>query len=494
MKLLALVTLYYPPAHITDNLLTYAEDVDGLFVWDNTPGGSNYQFPESISHKIVRLRQGENTGIGKALNAAAMFALDNGYTYLLTMDQDSAFTASTFKDYIRIINNDKDSSHFAYIPLINASGTDSNAPLKEAQGMIISGSIFPLRTIQKVGLYLDKFVMDAIDTEYFLRIRRHTGKVMLVPAANLKHELGHPLRKQILIWHPMSLNYSPVRTYYIARNFLYLNKQYAEFKRPELLWKLIWERPFYILFMEENKWEKLKATCKNITGETLAFLTYKKPVLLNCHLKFDPNQHFHIPELGIDGDYLHAFRKMTEITWKLNEVTGRECRHLADNLQLPQEYVGCQIRGGDKITETNLLPAEYYIRLIKQKTDLRDVFVLTDDYRIFRQVQSLAPDIRWYTLCDSGEKGYVNSAFTQTTKELKQKQMTRFLSSIQVLMNASVFTGSITTGPSLFLLKKFYPDISPADCLLEDFPQAATLPIPGRSQMAAEFLQGNLKL
>ena len=98
---------------------------------------------------------------------------------------------------------------------------------------------FPLKTIQKVGLYLDKFVMDAIDTEYFLRIRRHTGKVMLVPAANLKHELGHPLRKQILIWHPMSLNYSPVRTYYIARNFLYLNKQYAEFKRPELLWKLI---------------------------------------------------------------------------------------------------------------------------------------------------------------------------------------------------------------------------------------------------------------
>ena len=89
--------------------------------------------------------------------------------------------------------------------------------------MIISGSIFPLKTIQKVGLYLDKFVMDAIDTEYFLRIRRHTGKVMLVPAANLKHELGHPLRKQILIWHPMSLNYSPVRTYYIARNFLYLN-------------------------------------------------------------------------------------------------------------------------------------------------------------------------------------------------------------------------------------------------------------------------------
>ena len=154
--------------------------------------------------------------------------------------------------------------------------------------MIISGSIFPLKTIQKVGLYLDKFVMDAIDTEYFLRIRRHTGKVMLVPAANLKHELGHPLRKQILIWHPMSLNYSPVRTYYIARNFLYLNKQYAEFKRPELLWKLIWERPFYILFMKENKWEKLKALARGI------WQGWRKDLNHDCYFKkLNPNPKHH---------------------------------------------------------------------------------------------------------------------------------------------------------------------------------------------------------
>ena len=147
--------------------------------------------------------------------------------------------------------------------------------------------------------------------------------------------------------------------------------------------------------------------------------------------------------------------------------------------------------GGDKITETNLLPPEHYIRLIKEKTAIRDVFVLTDDYRLFEQVKTLAPDIHWYTLCSPDEKGYVNSAFTQTTKELKQKQMARFLSSIQILMDASVFIGSITTGPSLFLLKKFYPDIHPADCLLKDFPQASVLPIPGRGQVATEFIQGN---
>lgn len=61
------------------------------------------------------------------------------------------------------------------------------------------------------------------------------------------------------------------------------------------------------------KW-KLKVTCKNIIGKALAFFTYGKPVLLNFQVTFNPNQHFHIPELGIDGDYLHTFQKLTEIT------------------------------------------------------------------------------------------------------------------------------------------------------------------------------------
>ena len=72
------------------------------------------------------------------------------------------------------------------------------------------------------------------------------------------------------------------------------------------------------------KW-KLKVTCKNIIGKALAFFTYGKPVRLNFQVTFNPNQHFHIPELGIDGDYLHTFQKLTEITWKLNDTTAQEC-------------------------------------------------------------------------------------------------------------------------------------------------------------------------
>ena len=240
--------------------------------------------------------------------------------------------------------------------------------------------------------------------------------------------------------------------------------------------------------MKLLKW-KLKVMAKNGMGRMMAWRAYGQPTLLNCHVRFCPHQHFCIPELGIDGDYLHAFQKMTAITWRLNESMAQACSRMAASLQLPPRYAGCQIRGGDKITETSLLPPACYVRLLQQYTALRDVFVLTDDYRLFEQLPELAEGMHWYTLCSAEERGYVNQDFTQTAKERKKKQMTRFLCSIQLLMNASAFVGSITTGPSLFLLKNFYPEIHLTDCSLEDFPAASVLPIPERGRVAAAYLQ-----
>ncbi|NDV63723.1 glycosyltransferase family 2 protein [Bacteroides sp. 224] len=258
MKVLGVVTLYYPPKNVVENIQSYIDGMDGLVVWDNTPQSVPVQFPEEIKEKIITYRQGDNVGIGKALNYAASIALEKDYTHLLTMDQDSRFLPDMFNSYIRVISKDRDTSHYAYVPLINGTPLAEEG-MKEVQGMIISGSVFPIKAIKQVGWFNEEFVIDAIDTEYLLRIHRQKGKVMQVPIASLKHELGHPLCKQFFCWRPVSLNYPPIRTYYIARNFLYLRKNYPEFKRKDLIWTLIWKRPFYILFMEKRKWQKLRA-------------------------------------------------------------------------------------------------------------------------------------------------------------------------------------------------------------------------------------------
>ncbi len=253
-------------------------------------------------------------------------------------------------------------------------------------------------------------------------------------------------------------------------------------------WRKLWQRP-----AKERRrligW-KLKLALKHAIGNVLSFCTYGHRVRLSHHVQFTLNRHFCIPELEIDGDYFHAFSKMVDITWHFNEATAEECHRLTASLRMGPNAAGCQIRGGDKVTETALLPPEHYVDIIRCTVPAgHDIFVLTDDYALFRQARTLAPEYTWHTLCSPEEAGYINSSFIRTGGEIKRQQMTRFLTSMQILRSTSPFFGSVTPGPSLFILKLSYPNAHAVDCSAARLAEALTLPVAGRSQIADEYLK-----
>ena len=252
-----------------------------------------------------------------------------------------------------------------------------------------------------------------------------------------------------------------------------------------------WKRVLATCLQQKNarfvKW-KLKSHVINLKATIIALTIYKRWTRLNHNVNFNPNQHFYVPELGIDGDYMHAFTKLAEITFRFNKQTTAECCKLIEALQLPPYYIGCQIRGGDKITETKLLPPQHYIQLMKDKIENQTVFVLTDDYTLFRRLQELSPKTQWFTLCSPEEKGYINSTFVQNTQQQKKVQIIRLMASMQILLNSGYFVGSITTGPSLFLLKVLYPAVLPADCALENLKSVIAIPVADRSKIMQEYI------
>lgn len=269
MRILGLVTLYFPPGEVGENIASYLGELDALFVWDNTPGGCSVSFSPNQMAKIVRIRRGANVGIGNALNEAARYALENGFTHLLTMDQDSSFAPAGFKRYLDMIRNCEDKSFFQFSPS-RSNRSESNpsgevqvigktVEIEEIADTIISGTVTPVSVLKRVGLFYEKFVMDAIDTEYCLRIHREGGRIGRIPSVHLNHQLGYPLRGHLLGWKLESFNYSPMRTYYIARNFLFLKHLYPEYDCKYILKRLILYRFICILCIEQNKWEKLKA-------------------------------------------------------------------------------------------------------------------------------------------------------------------------------------------------------------------------------------------
>lgn len=239
MKLYAIVTLFNPPTTVIDNLRSYAAGVDGFILWDNTPGGANVVWPKEISERIVKYCNGvANSGIGIPLNYAIDVCRAAGnVTHLLTMDQDSRFAEGAFATYRASVEANDGAG--AYVPHINGGLDTPNQPPRHVESFIISGTIFPLTTFAAVGQFEARFVIDMIDVEYALRLRDAGLTILQFPAVCLHHTLGQPLRGSFLGLHPVTLNYSPLRTYYITRNLIYLHRTRPTYHRPDLLRALV---------------------------------------------------------------------------------------------------------------------------------------------------------------------------------------------------------------------------------------------------------------
>lgn len=241
-----------------------------------------------------------------------------------------------------------------------------------------------------------------------------------------------------------------------------------------------------------TKW-KLKLWALDLRGRQLARRAYGQPTWLSHHVGTHCFRPYHVPELGIcgaEGDYLSAFRRMATILWQLNGPMRREVDALKSGVELESGYMGCQIRGGDKITESDFIPPAVYAARLR-RLGARCVFVLTDDYALFEQLQQLEPSIRWRTLCQPSERGYVNGQFTRVQGEAKRAQMARFFASMELLLASARFVGSITPAPSHFLLKMKLPDAEPIDCPPDRAAQAVMHRIGYRAALAHQYLQEN---
>lgn len=247
------------------------------------------------------------------------------------------------------------------------------------------------------------------------------------------------------------------------------------------------ERLFPYLFTH-LKW-KLKRCFQDLIFKAALRKRYACKVYGNSDAGIvDIHKHFHYPELGIDGSYLDAFRKMVEISWDYNAEIAASVHEMAAQCSFPGPYIGTQIRGGDKITEVKLLDSEEYIGFFRlHKPEISNVFVLTDDYRIYRDLSERFPEYNFKTLCSPQEEGYVNSSFSSSKGLAKKEQMTRLLASMDILMKSDFFVGSITTGPSFFLLKCLYPDACPIDADIDIIPEIATLRIYKRGEISRKW-------
>lgn len=258
MKLLGLVVLFNPDRDVWDNIRTYIDGVDELILWLNSP----IEPIPVLSSKQIIMGDGENVGIGKALNEAVLYAVNNNFTHLLTMDQDSSFDdIFAYKDAIRAYSKDDVGCFCPYLNCENVQEHIKNEEkYREVKDTITSGSIYPVSIFDKIGLFREDFFIDAIDIEFCNRIRLFGFKVLKIADVFLNHKLGNKRTFKWFIFRFQNINYPPIRIYYILRNHIITNKMYPVFSDSFGFYQyFVFRRFCQILLYEPNKGKKLKA-------------------------------------------------------------------------------------------------------------------------------------------------------------------------------------------------------------------------------------------
>lgn len=179
------------------------------------------------------------------------------------------------------------------------------------------------------------------------------------------------------------------------------------------------------------------------------YLTYE--LWNEFHNRKMEDRKYCIPELGINGDLKSACEKLISITWKYNEEITKSISSKIEELNITANYIGFHIRQGDKGIESEIVKAAQYIEQAEKYSDLRNAFVLTDDYTVIEDLRTDYPEWNVYTLCAKSEKGYVHSQFQKESQIERKAKLENLFASVGLLIKSDFFIGTYSSNIGMFV-------------------------------------------
>jgi rhamnosyltransferase len=268
----AVYVTYHPDAKFPERVARVTPQVAHVIIVDNHSNEMALGMLRTLCEVggIELIENKDNFGIATALNQGARRAIECGYTWALTLDQDSWPEADLVSTFAEVYATHRDRQSIKIIgsnfrsPITSCSilyVKDTTSTSLETEAVITSCSLMALNVFEEIGPFRDDLFIDEVDHEYCLRLRSHGYKVIISCKPLVVHPLGNQIEHKFLWKNLVSSNHSPLRRYYITRNRLVLYKSYM---RSESIWV---RRSIYtamieliiITLYEKHKFKKLIA-------------------------------------------------------------------------------------------------------------------------------------------------------------------------------------------------------------------------------------------
>jgi GT2 family glycosyltransferase len=226
MKVAAAIVSYNPTVelpHLVETLIAAGIPVE---VVDNSSSTGLEHLLASRDAGATVTTLDTNTGVAGALQTALDATTAD---WLLTFDQDSTVTAESLA---RLVGSPASAGPTVAVVAPVALDKESGEPLQgdptktewyEVERVITSGALCRVVALRAVGGFRTDLVIDFVDWDLCVRLRKARWLIAIEPTAILEHSIGRATTHHVpFVGDVTTTNHTPDRQYYKYRNYLLL--------------------------------------------------------------------------------------------------------------------------------------------------------------------------------------------------------------------------------------------------------------------------------
>lgn len=224
-RVCAVLVAYFPDAGLDAKLQRLSPQLGGLVVIDNTPKPlrlRDINLPPGVMHAKV-IENKDNLGVATALNQGLAQAMEWGFSWIVTLDQDSECHVDMVSSLLEVARQGPHGPLIVGGNYFDRRNRRTRIPVGRSgeyvqeKTAITSGCLFQADFARRIGGFRDDYFIDQLDHEFCLRARSHGAQVLVSRKLVMDHSVGEDGGIQLPILGRLPMH-APVRKYYIARN------------------------------------------------------------------------------------------------------------------------------------------------------------------------------------------------------------------------------------------------------------------------------------
>ncbi len=194
LRIAGVVVIYNSDESIINNIASYIHQIEKLFIVDNSEL-PNYTLVNLLKKipSVIYISNAKNEGIAKALNQGANAAIEQGFDYLLTMDDDTSVPDNMVNEMVSFVERHKGIPIGILAPQSVPELVNDN--YKSVFITITSGNLVNLKAFLDCGPFLDELFIDWVDHEYCMRLKRKGYEIIELSYLHIQHRLGNQKNK-----------------------------------------------------------------------------------------------------------------------------------------------------------------------------------------------------------------------------------------------------------------------------------------------------------